>query len=96
MSKVSKIWGKIEREISNIIPHEHSRDRRAANEMMREQMEFYKNQREQMEKQSQQIEAERSKERDRLQKKQIQSLRRNYRAPGFLDETDFSLSQTSG
>lgn len=96
MSKLSKWLKGAEKAISNAIPHQHSADRRAANEAVAEQIDFYKKQKEEMAAEKIRIEGERAAEKDKIGKKQIKSARRAYRAPGFLDEASEGYGNTLG
>jgi len=96
MSKLSRWLKKAEKAISNTIPHQHSADRRAANQAVAEQISFYQQQKEQMASESAKIESEREREKQKIAEKQIRSMRRAYRMPGFMDEADPGLSNTLG
>lgn len=96
MSKLSKWLKKAEHAVSNAIPHEHSADRRAANQAVAEQIDFYQQQKADMAEEKTRVEDERASERQKIQKKQIKSMRRAYRAPGFMDEAAGGLSDTLG
>ncbi len=96
MSKLSKWLKKAERAISNAIPHQHSADRRAANQAVSEQIEYYHKAKEEMETESKRVEDERTKEKTKIAKTQIKSMRRAYRAPGFMDEASGGYSDTLG
>jgi hypothetical protein len=96
MSKLSKWLKKAERAISNVIPHQHSADRRAANQAVKEQIDFYQQQKEEMAKESKRVEDERNQQKTKIAEKQIKSARRAYRAPGFMDEASTGYSDTLG
>lgn len=96
MSKLSKWLKNAERAISNAIPHQHSADRRAANQAVAEQIDYYKTQKEEIAKESKRVEDERNMEKQRIAQKQIKSARRAYRAPGFMDEASSGYSDTLG
>lgn len=96
MSKLSKWLKKAERAISNVIPHQHSADRRAANQAVAEQIDFYKTQKEEIAKESKIVEEDRAAEKNKVAKKQIRSARHAYRAPGFMDEASSGYSDTLG
>jgi DNA-binding protein H-NS len=96
MSKLSKWLKKAEQAVSNAIPHQHSADRRAANQAVAEQMEYYKTAKETMTKESDRVEAERNRTNAKIDKKQIKSARHAYRAPGFMDEASTGYSDTLG
>lgn len=96
MSKLSKWLKKAERAISNAIPHQHSADRRAANQAVAEQIDYYQKQKEEMAKESKRVEDERTAEKQKISEKQIRSARRAYRSPGFMDEASTGYSDTLG
>ena len=82
---------KLSRAISNAIPHQHSADRKAANQAVAEQIDFYKKQKEDIAAEKTRVEGERAAEKEKISRKQIKSARRAYRAPGFLDEANSDL-----
>lgn len=96
MSGLSKWLKKAERGISNAIPHQHSADRRAANEAVAEQIDYYQKSKEQMAAETKRVEADRLTEKKKIAAKQIKSARRSYRSPGFMDEATGGLSDTLG
>lgn len=96
MSKLSKWLKKAEKAISNAIPHQHSAERRAANQAVAEQISYYQQQKEEMAKESKRVEEDRASEKNKIAEKQIKSARRAYRAPGFLDESNGGLSDSLG
>jgi hypothetical protein len=96
VSKLSRWLRKAEKAVSNAIPHQHSADRRAANQAVKEQIDFYQKQREEMDKESKRIEGERNLEKQRISEKQIRSARRAYRAPGFMEESTTGLATRLG
>lgn len=96
MSKLSKWLKKAEKAVSNAIPHQHSADRRAANEAVAEQLDYYKTSKEEMAKESKRVEDERNRTNAKIDKKQIKSARRAYRAPGFMDEASSGYGDTLG
>jgi hypothetical protein len=96
MSKLSKFLKKVEKSISNVIPHQHSADRRLANQAAAEQINFYQQTKKEMEEEKTRVEQEKNQERDKIQQKQIKSMRRSYRAPGFMDEVSDGLGDTLG
>lgn len=96
MSTLSKWLKKAEKAISNVIPHQHSADRRAANAAMAEQISFYKEQKDMMTKEATRLESERDSEKKKIAQRQIKSMRRAYRAPGFMDSAGNELSDTLG
>jgi hypothetical protein len=96
MSKLSKWLKGAEKAISNAIPHQHSADRRAANQAVSEQISFYQQQKADMAEEKTRVEGERAAEKKKINQKQIKSMRRSYRAPGFLDEASDSMSESLG
>lgn len=86
----------LERGISGLIPHAHSADRRAANQAAAEQIDFYQKQKQAMEDESAIVERETKRNKEKIQRKQIRSARAAYRAPGFLDEANFDVSDRLG
>lgn len=96
MSKLSKWLKSAERAISNVIPHQHSADRRAANQAVAEQIDYYQKQKEEIAKESKRVEEDRAAEKQKIAQKQIRSARRAYRAPGFMDEASTGYSDTLG
>lgn len=96
MSKLSKWLKKAEKAVSNAIPHEHSADRRAANQAVAEQIDYYQKAKEEMATETKRVEEDRAAEKKKIAQKQIKSARRSYRAPGFMDEASGGLSDTLG
>lgn len=90
------IFKKAEKWISNAIPHQHSADRRAANEAVAEQINYYKEAKKEMEEENARVKNERETEKKRVAQKGIKAQRRAYRAPGFMDEASEGLSDTLG
>lgn len=84
MSKLSSGLKSAERAISNVIPHEHSADRRAAMNAAKEQMDYYQQAKQSLHAENERVASERSMEQQKIHEKQIRALRRNFRAPGFL------------
>lgn len=100
MSKLSKFLRKtgksIEKGISNVIPHQHSADRRAANQAVAEQISFYQTSRDLLQNEAKRVDEERTQEKQKIGRKQIRSARNAYRAPGFLEDTSTGYKQTLG
>jgi len=96
MSKLSKWLKSAERAVSKAIPHEHSADRRAANQAVSEQIDYYQKAKEEMANETKRAEDERTTQKKKIAEKQIKSMRRSYRAPGFMDEATGGLSDTLG
>ena len=80
-AKINK-WA--EKKISNIIPHEHSADRRASMYAAKEQMDFYHEQRDTLNKASEDLNAQKKTESQQLHKQQIRSLRSHYKSRSGL------------
>lgn len=100
MSKLTR-WAektgkKAERWVSERIPHQHSAERRAANQAVSEQIGFYQEQKSLMEKEATAVEQERQEQKRKIAQKQIKSLRSTYRSPGFMDEASTGLSDRLG
>jgi len=74
----------LERAISKVIPHQHSADRRASNQAVKAQMDFYQSSKDEMHKQNEEIASEKKMEIDKIHEKQIRSMRNQFRNPGFL------------
>lgn len=85
---------KVEHYISEHVPHQHSADRRAANEEVASQIELYKQEKQQLVDEAARVKGERDAEQQRIAKKQIRSARRAYRAPGFMEDASTSYDQT--
>lgn len=96
MSMFSKALHKIEKGISNVIPHQHSADRRAAMEATQAQIQSYKDQKEQQLKEQERIAAEKKIENAKLNEKSAKAAHIAYRAPGFMEEASTGLSNTLG
>jgi len=96
MSKLSKWLKKAEQAISNAIPHQHSADKRAANQAVQEQIEYYKTAKETLTKETDRVEAERNRTNAKIDKKKIKSARHAYRAPGFMEDATSGYSDTLG
>lgn len=94
MSKLSKGLKKVEKKISNIVPHQHSEDRRLANQEVSEQIDLYKKQKELMDSEAKRVEFERKQQQDKVSRKQISSARHAYRQPGFMDEQSSGYDNT--
>lgn len=85
MSWLSKGLKKVERSISNLIPHQHSADRRAQMQATKEQMDLYKEQKDTLHKANEDLAKQKDLEQQKINAKQIRSLRRNFRrSSGFL------------
>ncbi len=86
MSWLSKGLKKIERGISNLIPHQHSADLRAQRQATKEAMDLYKEQKDTLHKANEDLATQKKTEADRLHQKQIRSLRSHYRrSSGFMN-----------
>lgn len=87
---------KAEKWVSKHIPHQHTAERRAANQAAAEQISYYKKQKDELAKESKRIEDERSIEKDKVNKKQVKSLRHGFRAPGFMEESSAGYGDKLG
>ncbi len=96
MSWLSKGLKKAEKWVSNHIPHQHSADRRAANQAVSEQISYYQQQKEELAKESARVEEDRAAEKKKIATKQIKSARHAYRAPGFMDEANGGYTDKLG
>lgn len=96
MSKLSSGLKSAERWISKSIPHQHSADRRAANQAVAEQIDYYKKAKEEMATESKRTEDERAVGKKKIAEKQIKGMKRAYRSPGFLEEASGDMSSTLG
>ncbi len=106
MSRLSKWLHKAEKAISNVIPHQHSADRRKANQAAAEEISYYQEskaqmaeaaiQRQEVAEETKKVEAERQIEKKKISQKQIKSMRRSFRAPGFMDEAQSETQDTLG
>lgn len=61
-----------------------------------EQLSFYKNQKDALQKEGARVSAERDTQRQRLHEKQIRSMRRTFRSPGFMEGPREGTSDTVG
>lgn len=96
MSWLSKGLKKIERGISNAIPHTHSAERRAQMQATKEQMDYYHDAKEIAHKQADELSKQKDLEREKINQKQIRALRRNIRRPGGFMGTDSDVKTTLG
>ena len=96
MSKLSKWLKHAEKSVSNAIPHQHSADRRAANEAVAQQISYYKDAKDEMAKVAKETKDEKDALKNKVAKKQIKSARHAYRAPGFMDDASTEYSDTLG
>jgi len=96
MSKLSTWLHRTEKKISKAIPHQHSAERRAANQAVAEQIQYYQDAKKEMTEEKKRVEGEREREEDKIGKKKIRAARRAYRAPGFMEEANPALSDTLG
>lgn len=96
MSWLSQGLKKTERAISGVIPHQHSADRRAQMSAVTEQMSLYKTQKDQLHAENERVSQQRASELKKLHEKQIRSMRRRFRAPGFMEGPSSENSETLG
>lgn len=85
MNIFKKIGKGIERTVGKIIPHTSAADKRAQMQATKEQMDFYREQKEQLHKQADELATQKDYESKRLHEKQIRALRGNFKSRrGFL------------
>lgn len=97
MSWVSKGLKNAERWVSSKIPHEHSADKRAERYALKEQMDLYKQQKDELHKASEELASQKKTEADLLHQKQIRALRRTLRRPsGFMGSSTDEVKTTLG
>ncbi len=96
MSVLSSGLKKAEKWVSNSIPHQHSAERRAANQAVAEQIDYYKQAKDQMAGEAARAEEERAAGKKKIAEKQIKSMQRAYRSPGFLEEASDGLGSKLG
>ena len=90
------IFKKTEKWISKGIPHQHSAERRAANQAVSEQISYYTKAKADMAEEKTRVEAERVEGKKKLAQKQIKSMQRAYRSPGFLEDASGELGSKLG
>ena len=97
MSRLSKGLKKVERAIGGLIPHVPAAERRQSMYAAREQMDLYQQQKQMLHDENERVGKQRDLERQKLHEKQIRSLRRAYRSPGFMQQpVQNELSETLG
>ena len=96
VQSAKKIGKKVEKAISKTIPHEHSAQKRAAMAATKEQLDFYKSQKEELHKESERVKEQRQQEQKRLHEKQIRSMRRSFRSPGFMEGPETGTKEKLG
>lgn len=96
MSWLSKNLKKAEHWISSKIPHTHSSEKRAAMAAAKEQIDFYKQQKEDLIHQREENEQEKSTERARINEKQIRARQRQYRRGGFMAPASSDIKDQLG
>ena len=93
-------WKKVEQGISdfvgNIVPHKSARERRAEHEAVASQIDYYKQQKEAITAEATRTESEREVGKKKIAEKQIKSMKRAYRSPGFLEEASGDLGNKLG
>ena len=90
MSWLSSGLKKAERGISNIIPHVHSADRRAAMSAAKEQIDYYKTSKDLAVKAAHDSDEQKKTERNKINKDQIRAKQRTYRRGGFMANPEVS------
>jgi len=96
MSVLSKALKKTERGISNLIPHQHSAQRRAEMAATTQQLDLYKSQKDSLAAENARVSSERDVERKKVHEKQIRSMRRSFRSPGFMEGPSSETAETTG
>jgi len=86
MSWLSKGLKKIERGISNKIPHEHSADKRHQNALIQEQISLYQQQLEMAREEAANIKEEKAEKKKGLERTRSRQMRRATSSGGFLDQ----------
>lgn len=94
--ELKKAGQRLERGVSNMIPHTHSAERRSAMQQARSQIDFYRDLKNDFAKEREEIKTEKAQENARLEKKQVRALRRARRQPGFLEASQQGLSDKLG
>lgn len=84
MSWLSSGLKKIEKGISNVIPHAHSADRRASMQAAKEQIDYYKTSKDLAVKSAHDADEQKKTERNKINKDQIRAKQRTYRRGGFM------------
>jgi hypothetical protein len=96
MSWLSQGLKNVERGISNIIPHQHSADRRATMEATKQQIDYYQQAKEELNKNRVEAEEEKKQARQKVNEKEIRARQRLYRRGGFLQEPSAAPKDTLG
>jgi hypothetical protein len=96
MSMLSAGLKKFERSVSRAIPHEHSADRRANMYAVRDQMQFYQTQKDELNKKTAEVSAQKHVEQKRLDQKQIRAMRNHYRKRSGLMSAQGETSDKLG
>jgi len=96
MSWLSQGLKKTERWIGGKIPHTSQADKRAERYAVKEQMDLYKAQKDELHARNEELAEQKKVEADKLHQKQIRSLRRNLRKPGGFMGTQDEVKETLG
>lgn len=91
-----KILKEGEKWVSSKVPHVHSEEKRAALGAAKEQIEFYKTAKEELDKQRTENETQKKEERQRINEKQIRAKQRTYKRGGFLEQPSSEPKDTLG
>lgn len=84
---------KIERGISNIIPHVHSKEKRAAMQATAEQISYYQQAKKDLTEAKTNAENEKKTAQGKINEKMIRAKQRLYKRGGFLQEPNTSAPQ---
>lgn len=96
MSMLSSGLKGLERGISNAIPHVHSADRRASMQMAKEQIDYYRQAKTELEAQRKQTEADKESTRQRINETEIRARQRQYRRGGFMAPPNEGIRDSLG
>ena len=80
----------LERGISNLIPHQHSAERRATMNAANEQIQFYKSEKDRLINVASTNKAEKENKRRRINEKEIRSRKRAFKPQGFMNISPIS------
>ena len=96
MSMLSKSLKKAEHWIGSKIPHTKESEKRAAMQATKEQINYYKEAKEDLTKTRNENEEQKKMERQRINEKEIRSRQRMYRRGGFLETPANEPKETLG
>jgi hypothetical protein len=96
MSWLSKGLKKAENWVSNIIPHTGQAEKRANMAAAQEQINYYKQAKEDLVTAKNESEAAKKREREKISKKELRGRQRVYKRAGFLQEPSTEITNTLG